>query len=328
MPLVSVIVPAYNAAATIAATLRSVLRQSLADFELLVIDDGSTDDTAAVVARFEDPRVRFCSFPNHGLSASRNRGIDLAQGDYLSFIDADDLWSADKLESQFQALQERDAGVAYSWTCSIDATDKVLYGHAPVCHDGDVYAALLRCNFISSGSNILIRRTTIEQVGRFDESLSCGEDWDYSIRAAAVCRFALVPRYQIYYRQLPTSMSRALERQHTNTLRVIDRSYAAAPPHLQAGKPHSLALAHLYLARTYLAWRPGPAGVESAGACLRTAWRSAPSTFLDRAAVRLLLRWAVARFVSQRSADRLVALYRRYLVSLRAIPPPFEEGYG
>jgi glycosyltransferase involved in cell wall biosynthesis len=325
MPIVSVIIPVFNGAATIAQTLRSVLRQSFRDFEVLIINDGSTDDTVNVVESFDDPRLRLCSFENRGLSASRNRGIDLAAGEYLSFLDADDLWSADKLEAQLDVLRKRDAGAAYSWTCSIDAGDRILYGHAPVRYEGDVYAALLRGNFISSGSNLLMRRVVVDRVGRFDESLSCGEDWDYSIRAAALCRFALAPRYQIYYRQLPTSMSRNLERQHQNTLRVIDRSYAAAPPHVQKDKPVSLALAHLYLARTYLAWRPNAGGVEAARACLSSAWRHAPATLVDWAAIRLLLRWSAARYLSPAAADRLVALYRRYMVSVRQIPPPFGE---
>src|SRR4028119_546862 len=117
MPIISVIIPAYNAERTIKETIQSVLNQSFQDLELLIINDGSQDSTLDVVESIQDPRIRVFCYLNAGSSASRNRGIGLAKGEYISFIDADDLWTVDKLESQFKALQENPkAAVAYSWT--------------------------------------------------------------------------------------------------------------------------------------------------------------------------------------------------------------------
>ena len=103
-PLVSVIVPARDAGPTVVDTLESVRRQTVTDLEVIVIDDGSTDDTVARVARVTDPRITLASFPGAGLPTARNRGIARATGEYLAFLDADDQWTADKLESQVAAL--------------------------------------------------------------------------------------------------------------------------------------------------------------------------------------------------------------------------------
>ncbi|WP_329607065.1 glycosyltransferase family A protein [Planktothrix agardhii] len=103
MPLISVIIPAYNAEKTIQETIYSVLKQTWQDFELIVINDGSQDATLEVLSSIQDPRLRILSYSNAGLASSRNRGITEATGEYISFMDADDLWTPDKLEAQFQA---------------------------------------------------------------------------------------------------------------------------------------------------------------------------------------------------------------------------------
>ena len=106
MPKISVVVPAYNSQNTICETITSVLQQSFSDFELIVINDGSTDRTLELLSDVKDARLKVYSYPNGGLPAARNRGIIRATGEFLSFIDADDLWTSDKLELQLQALQE------------------------------------------------------------------------------------------------------------------------------------------------------------------------------------------------------------------------------
>src|SRR3712207_3352824 len=114
MPLISVIIPVYNGEKTIQETIESVLNQTFPSFELIVINDGSHDSTLDIVSSIKDPRIKVFSYPNAGLSASRNRGISVACGEYVSFIDADDLWTPDKLEAQYKALQANpQAAVAY-----------------------------------------------------------------------------------------------------------------------------------------------------------------------------------------------------------------------
>ena len=104
MPRVSVVIPTFNAESTITETVESVLSQSFTDFELLVINDGSTDDTLSQLAEIKDSRLRILSFPNGGVAASRNRGIEHSTGAYIAFLDADDIWARDKLKEQLMAL--------------------------------------------------------------------------------------------------------------------------------------------------------------------------------------------------------------------------------
>lgn len=114
-PTVTVIIPAYNAAAFVAEAIESVLRQSYSNFELIVIDDGSTDDTASVVATFRDDRLRLVQHANQGLSQSLNRGIDLSRGEIIAFLDADDVWLPHKLERELAVFDnEEEVGLVFS----------------------------------------------------------------------------------------------------------------------------------------------------------------------------------------------------------------------
>ena len=115
MPTISVVIPAYNAEHTILDTIKSVQQQTFSDYEIIVINDGSEDRTLELVEQVEDSRVKVFSYSNGGLSTARNRGIARATGEYITFLDADDLWTPDKLEAQLAALQKHpEAGVAYS----------------------------------------------------------------------------------------------------------------------------------------------------------------------------------------------------------------------
>jgi glycosyltransferase involved in cell wall biosynthesis len=311
-PLVSVIVPAHDAGSTIVDTLESVCRQTVADLEVIVIDDGSTDDTSARVARVSDPRITLASFPGAGPSTARNRGMVRARGAYLSFLDADDLWTPDKLELQLEALGRRpDAGVAYSWTSEIDPAGRPLGPQPPVRHEGDVYAPMLLGYFLSSGSNALLRRAVIETVGEFDSGLRGVEDWDYFLRAAARWPFVVVPRYQILYRQSPGSASSRVAVMQEQSLRVVERAFASAPSHLQGLKPRTLANVHRSLARVALTREAGPDSVERARRSLVEALRLHPRLLLSPITLRLCVRWALARCISPRAVERIAAAWRR-----------------
>jgi glycosyltransferase involved in cell wall biosynthesis len=319
-PLVSVIVPARDAGLTIGDTLESVCGQTVTDLEVIVIDDGSTDDTVGRVSAVADGRIAVASFPGRGLSTARNRGLARARGAYLSFIDADDLWTADKLELQLEALRRRpDAGAAYSWTYDIDPAGHPIGPHPPVRHEGNVYAPMLLGNFVGSGSNVLLRRAVIETVGEFDPALPAAEDWDYFLRAAARWPFAVAPRYQVLYRQSPHSLSSRIDTMREQVLRVAERAFAAAPPDLQHLKPRSLANVHCYVAWLALTRAAGTEGAERARQSLAAAVRLDRRLALSSVIVRLWLRWALVRFVSPRTAEWVAALARS---RRRGIPPP------
>lgn len=240
MSKISVVIPVYNGEKTIRETINSVLNQSFQDLELIVINDGSTDKTLQIVSSVQDERLKIFSYHNAGLAASRNRGISLAKGEYISFIDADDLWTPDKLEAQLRALQENpQAAVAYSWTNCIDESSEFLRAGTYITFNGDVYANLLLSNFIDNGSNVLIRTNVFQEMGNFDESLTSGEDWDMWLRLASRYHFVAVSQPQILYRITASSMSANLTRMEAQSMRVIEQAYAVAPHSLQYLKPSS-----------------------------------------------------------------------------------------
>lgn len=255
MSLVSVIIPVLNGEAAIAEALRSVLAQTHQELEILVIDDGSSDRTVAVAEAVGDRRIAVHSFENGGISTARNRGIALARGDYLSFLDHDDLWTADKLEKQVAALEANPlAGVAYSFTYHTDAKGKVIHGGFQDIVEGDVLEALFVRFLLQCGSNGLVRRRDCEAVGGFDESLFLSEDYDFFLRLAERCQFALVPEHQIFYRGRPESASNLhfVKLRH-DTHRIINAAVARQPARLEALRWRACAVIDGYVVGKMLA---------------------------------------------------------------------------
>lgn len=248
MATISVIIPAYNSEKTINKTIESVLNQTFSDLELIVIDDGSTDRTKEVVSRIKDNRISLFSFANAGLPASRNRGVEKSSSEFVAFIDADDIWTTDKLELQFNALQSNPkAAVAYSWTDYIDESGKIVASGRHITLNGNIYEQLLVRYFLENGSNFLIRKDAYINVGGSDESMQAGEDWDLCIRLSRLYDFVAVPKTQVLYRVSPLSMSSNINKQELECLRVIEKAYSQAPQSVQHLKKQSLADLYKYL---------------------------------------------------------------------------------
>ncbi len=307
MPLISVIIPVYNGEKTIQETIESVLNQTLTDFELLVINDGSEDSTLEIVERIQDSRLKVFSYPNAGQATSRNRGIALASGEYISFIDADDLWTPHKLEAQLKALQDNpQAAVAYSWTKCIDEFGQLSRRGSHISVTGDVYGQLLLIDFIENGSNPLIRAWALKEVGSFDESLSAAEDWDMWLRLAAYYSFVCVPSPQILYRQSANSWSANVLRQGAGSLQVMERAFNQAPESLQYLKQKSLAniykgLTFKMLEGTPERWR----GFKS----LQLLWNSVkndPALLRSRVILKVLFKIAVVTLLPPQQAQALL----------------------
>ncbi|KKD39484.1 glycosyltransferase family 2 protein [Limnoraphis robusta] len=257
MPQISIIIPVYNGATTIQATIDSVLAQTFSDFELIIVDDGSTDDTLKIISQYGDPRIQVVSSSHAGAAATRNRGLKQASGEYIAFLDADDLWTPDKLEAQLNALQTHlEAAVAYSWTDFIDEAGSWRQAGRHRTVNGEAYAAMLLYNFIESGSNPLIRRDALNTVGGFDESLTGGQDWDLYLRLAARYLFVNVPKVQILYRIRDNSISANITRQEQQVVKVLNKAFSQAPKNLQPLKRKSLALVYKYLACRILEQAP------------------------------------------------------------------------
>lgn len=253
MPTISVIIPAYNAERTILETITSVQQQTFSDFEIIVINDGSTDRTLELLESIKDERIKIFSYENGGLAAARNRGISHATGEFIAFLDADDMWTADKLELQLLALQKHpEAGVVYSWSQFMDEKGKLTYVVDDRLIEGYVYEKLLINNFLNNGSCVLIRRQAIESVGEFDSACKGCEDWDFYLRLAVDWHFVLVPKPQIIYRQSSNSMSSKVEAMEAGAMITIEKAFRLAPANLQFLKNQSCARIYQYSMRQYL----------------------------------------------------------------------------
>jgi len=247
--IISVIIPVYNGELKIRETIESILKQTFKNLEIIVINDGFTDSTLEIVQSIYDSRLQIFSYFNAGLSTSRNRGVSHSKGQFISFIDADDLWTVDKLEAQYKALQDnKKAAVAYSWTDYIDAEGEFLKAGRHMTVTGSVYSKLLQWNFLENGSNPLILKEALNEVGGFDESLAAAEDWDMWLRLSARYEFVCVDRAQILYRISTNSMSTNLKRQEAASLKVIERAFSQPQAKsLQHLKKYSKAELYKYL---------------------------------------------------------------------------------
>ena len=188
----SVIVAMYNGEATVEKTLISLLAQSYENFEIIIVDDGSTDSSKDVVDKYIDnPRVRYVFKENGGVAAARNVGIEHAVGDIVGFCDQDDLWKPNKLEMQMKMFEQHpDVGVVYSW---IEVDRNGDFSISKPCFEGDCFEALLMQNFISCCTG-MARRNLLLQIGGFDESreLHGVDDRHVWLRLARITRFGVV----------------------------------------------------------------------------------------------------------------------------------------
>ncbi len=191
-PQVSIIIPSFNYGRFIEHALRSALTQTFRDFEVIVVDDGSTDDTMQRVRAF-GPSVHYVHQANSGAAAARNTGVLRSRGEFIAFLDADDVWLPTKLTRQVEVLRSADAGVAYTWWSFIDGHGRPLPQVKAPTFAGDVLGELLRGCFVTF-SMLMVRRSCFDRIGLLDTSLPIAEDWDLLLRlAAAGYQFAYVP---------------------------------------------------------------------------------------------------------------------------------------
>ncbi|MGO4569782.1 glycosyltransferase family 2 protein [Rhizobium sp. 2YAF20] len=213
---VGVVVPMFNAERTIRATLTSICQQSHEALDIVVVDDGSTDRAASIVASYakNDRRIRLIRQPNAGVAHARNSGAAATDAAFLAFVDADDLWAPSKIALQLRVLQDggSSAGLAYCWFAHIDEDGRVFSLHNQPDADGGVLQRMCRKNFVGNGSSMLVRRSAFEQAGQFDPSLrtrnaqGC-EDLLMCLRIAERYEFRVVPQHLVGYRMTNTNMS-------------------------------------------------------------------------------------------------------------------------
>jgi glycosyltransferase involved in cell wall biosynthesis len=217
-PLTSVVIPAYNAELFIERTLLSVLRQTYSNLEIIVVDDGSTDKTRRIAeaAATRDDRIRIICVPNGGVAKARNIGLGEATGEFVAFLDADDLWHPTKIERQVAAMSsERDdyqPAAVYTFSRTIDMDDRVTENGRRIVLSGHCFARYLYARPVGNGSSILVRREMAVAAGGFDPTwaargLGGCEDLDFELRLAAKYPITSLGLYLVGYREYPGNMS-------------------------------------------------------------------------------------------------------------------------
>jgi glycosyltransferase involved in cell wall biosynthesis len=227
---VSVIIPAYNAMQYLPETLDSVLLQTYTNYEIIIVNDGSSDSIVEWAPQYKDSRIRLITQVNQGVSAARNKGIENSTGEYIAFLDADDLWAPEYLEKQVNYLDNYPhVGVTYTWTKLIDedgnSINRVFASHA----SGMIWKKLLGNDVISTGSSAVVRRQCVNKVGGFDIQLAHAEDLDFWLRIAKEYEFAVIKEPLVSYRQHPYNVTKNREKMMRGLQTVYERAFTAAP---------------------------------------------------------------------------------------------------
>lgn len=250
-PLVSVIIPAYNAAKTLEYTVESVFEQTFQDFEIIIVNDGSTDDTLLIAESIAetDSRVNVISQSNAGVASARNNGIRAAKGDYVALLDADDLWVAHKLERQIEVLTGGDGKEVFAvQSGAFFVNDNLEVISVRPCAPGKdaLLETLLFQNMPNNMSTLVIKRSKFNEMGYFDTELEILEEWDMAIKAARFCNLKSIEEPLSLYRVYEGNRSRNLEIHIKPGFLVLKRLFEdpSLPEHIRRRK--RLIYAHFY----------------------------------------------------------------------------------
>jgi len=290
MEKVSVIIPVYAAEKYIAATVQSVLDQTYKNFELLIVDDGSPDKSIQICQQFTDSRIKIICQVNRGVSAARNNGIRHAQGEYIAFIDADDLWVPEKLEKHVNHLEKSPAvGVSFSYSAFIDEAGNPLGLYNATEYKVITPSTILCRNLIGSGSNLVARREVLEAI-RFqdnlygtvedfyfddDRRLHSSEDAECWLRISVQTswQFEAIPEVLTLYRLQSEGNSANLRKKIESWEWCLEKARSYAPELIAQWEKPSLAYELRYLARKAVTMKEGSMAVELSHRALVTHWR-------------------------------------------------------
>ncbi len=288
-PYVSVIIPTYNRAGLVQQAIASVLAQAYTDFECIVVDDGSTDDTPLALKPLVGAgQIRYAHQANAGLSSARNHGLRLARGAYVCFLDDDDLYEPNKLARQVEYLDAHpDAMLVHCWFSKFNEHNPDLGLRKPDWFQGWLYPDILTYwRMLMATPCLMFRREVLDAVGGFDESLRYAEDLDMWRRIARRYAFHLVPESLVRIRQQATSMSSDKLRSAEYFRIVLEKAFADDPQLSPRLKRRALAAMYTSVAQNLLG-EGGPAEIRAARAHVRTALRQrplAPAAWLTLAA--------------------------------------------
>lgn len=263
MARVAAVIPCYNHGRYLAEAVQSVLGQSFADVECVVVNDGSTDETAQVAASF-GARISYMEHPNSGLCFSRNRAIEATDSEYVAFLDADDSWHPDKLSRQVALMESRgEVGLVHTdgRFLTEDGQGRRILGDAdPSLLQGELFGRLLMGNPIL-GPSVMVRRSCLGKVGLFDEELGGCGDWDLWLRICRLWKAGYLAEPLLYYRRHTRAVSMSEDHDHmlADSLRVLDKTFGdpALPAPLRALEGRAYSELYFVFGKTYLAGGQG-----------------------------------------------------------------------
>jgi glycosyltransferase involved in cell wall biosynthesis len=224
-PTVSVVIPTYNRRGALARAMTSVVAQSFGDWELIVVDDASSDETEEVVRSLGDRRLVYVRITQkRGGSAARNSGTRRARGKYVAFLDSDDEWFPEKLARDIAVftLSGNSVGLVYCGKEVLDSDGRLLRRRIPTLQ-GDVYPQLLAHDFIGTCSRVAVRKDSLEAAGGFDESLPSAQDWDIWLRIAKVTKVVCVPECLVRRHLGQDQVSGSLKRIYEGHMKVVEK---------------------------------------------------------------------------------------------------------
>ena len=303
MKLVSVVVPVYNVEAYIAETIQSILNQTYSNFELLMVNDGSTDRSIEIIQTFDDPRITLIHQENQGVSTARNRGIAQAKGDYIALIEGDDIWTPEKLEKHIKHLENSpQIGLSFCRSAFIDLKGNPLgIYQMPRLKNIEPHHILYR-NPIGNGSVPVIRRAALEAIKHpstrnngasmayFDESLHHLEDVDCWLRISLSQEWQAegIPEALTLYRVNLTGASTKVDQQIASLEKMLMKTATYAPELVAKWGSMARAYQLRFLSRRMVSLGQGKKAVQLANQALVTSWKIAQDeprrTFLTFAA--------------------------------------------
>jgi glycosyltransferase involved in cell wall biosynthesis len=277
-PMISVVVPAFNVASTIHQTLVSISNQTFPNIEIIVVDDGATDDTPKIISRYSDPRIRVIRQANRGLAGARNTGIHHSQGKYIAFCDSDDLWEPEKLERHFSHLEsDYNVGISYAGSSMIDEKgNRLRISQLPKLKNISA-ADVFKRNPIGNGSTAVVRREAFDCIAYrptweqerdwwFDETMRQSEDIDAWMRFVLASDWKIegiegtLTQYRIQSGGLSSNLLKQYQTWKYMCSKVTDTAPGFAKRHARAAESYQLR----FLARRAFMMRDGNTAVRLA----------------------------------------------------------------
>ena len=305
-PLVSIILPTYNRANVIKGAIKSVLNQTYKNLELIIIDDGSTDETEDIIKGMKDKRIRYFKYvQNRGVSYARNKGILLAKGSLIAFQDSDDIWLKDKLERQIQIMINTtpDVGVVYTGFWQIYDANRIYIPSKEIkSREGYILKNLINGNFVGTPT-MLVKRDCFNRVGLFDESLPRLNDWELCIRLAQHYKFLLIDEPLVIAHISKDSISRDDKKLITALDIILNKHY-------DLFSKDKRSLGHFYINLSY--------SLENNKKFIESKRNIIKSLLIYHPNLKYVIYVLILLFTNQRIHKKIISFYKTIINKLRS----------